>query len=121
MNPLTLIFGPVVGAVKELGSLWMKKRIARVEGEIAIQQQVVAGQLDYNTWAQKASTTSWKDEFLTLFTCAWLTACFIPSLQPVMEKGFMFLKTSTPDWFSYIVVGMYVAVYGLKGWKIFKT
>jgi hypothetical protein len=121
MNPFALIFGPVISTVKELGGLWMKKKIARVEGDIAIQQKLLGGDIDYNVWAQRASQTSWKDEFLTLFTCGIFALCFIPATQPAMKEGFLFLKDSVPDWFSYCFVGMYVAVYGLKGWKIFSN
>jgi hypothetical protein len=121
MNPFALIFGPIVSTVKELGGLWMKKKIARVEGDIAIQQKLLGGDIDYNVWAQRASQTSWKDEFLTIFTCTIFALCFIPATQPAMKEGFLFLKESVPDWFSYCFVGMYVAVYGLKGWKIFSN
>ncbi len=120
MNPLSLIFGPVVGAVKELGSLWMKKKIAKVEGEIQIQQRVVAGELDYNTWAQKAGMSSWKDEWLTIWTTALVTAHFMPGLNGYLKNGWDALANVAPDWFGYCFVGMYVAVFGLKGWKIFK-
>jgi hypothetical protein len=119
MNPLSLIFGGIIGTVKQLGSLWMKKKIAKVEGEIAIQHRIVAGEVDYNVWAQKAGMSSWKDEWLTLWTTAAVTLCFLPSTQPYMKEGFLFLKESTPDFFQYCFVGMYVAVFGLKGWKIF--
>ena len=119
MNPLSLIFGGVVEAGKQLGSLWLKNKQTKIEGKIAINQAVTQGRIDYNVAAQRASEMSWKDEFLTLFTCTIFALCFVPSTQPFMKDGFAFLKDSVPDWFSYCFVGMYVAVYGLKGWKIF--
>jgi hypothetical protein len=119
INPLSLIFGGLVEAGKQLGSLWLTNKKAKIEGKIALSQALVKGDLDYNVAAQRASETSWKDEFLTLFTCGIFALCFIPYFQPAMKAGFLFLKDSVPDWFSYCFVGMYVAVYGLKGWKIF--
>lgn len=123
MNPLALVFGPIVGAVKELGGLWMKKRIAKVEGEIAIQNKVVSGEVDYNVWAQKAGQTSWKDEWLTIWTTMLVTAHFIPhsGIQNALKVGWTNLANVAPDWFGYCFVGMYVAVFGLKGWKIFSN
>jgi hypothetical protein len=121
MNPLSLIFGGVVEAGKTLGSLWLKNKQTKIEGKIAINTAITQGRIDYNVAAQRASEMSWKDEFLTLFTCFIFALCFIPYTQPAMKAGFLFLKDSVPDWFSYCFVGMYVAVYGLKGWKIFKN
>ncbi|MHA2068768.1 MAG: hypothetical protein ACXABY_30760 [Candidatus Thorarchaeota archaeon] len=121
MNPFSLILGGISNAVSTLGKAWLDNKKAKIEGEYKIQGKVIDGQIDYNTWAQRAGQTSWKDEFLTLWTCAIITLCFVPATQPVMKEGFIFLKEHTPDWLTYCFVGMYVAVYGLKGWKIFKN
>lgn len=118
-----LLFAPVTGIIKagsELGKQWMEGKQKKHELNMAIKDKQISGQIDYNVEAQKGMAASWKDEWLVIFTCAWITACFIPSLQPTMKSGFEFLKNSTPDWFSFIICGMYVAVFGLKGWKIFK-
>lgn len=119
MGVFNLVFGGIVEAGKQLGSLWLTNKKTKIEGKIALNKALVQGDLDYNVAAQRASETSWKDEFLTVFTCTLMAMCFIPHTQPAMKAGFIFLKESTPDWFSYCIVGMYVAVYGLKGWKIF--
>lgn len=120
MNPFSLVFGGVVEAIKTLGALWLEKKKARVEGEIAINKAVAAGQIDYNVAAQYASQTSWKDEWLTIWTTSVVTACFIPGLQEYIITGFAALG-SLPAWFTYCFIGMYVAVFGLKGWKEFKN
>jgi len=123
MNPFSLIFGGLVTAAKESYGLYMRKKIAKVEGEIAIQGKVVEGTLDYNTWAQKAGQSSWKDEYLTVWTTMLVTMHFVPiqSVQDALNTGWEALANTAPDWFGYCVVGMYVAVYGLKGWKIFSN
>jgi hypothetical protein len=121
MNPFSLIFGGITEAVKTLGGAWLQNKRVKMETEAKIQEKVVSGEIDYNTWAQRAGATSWKDEWLTIWTTGMVTACFIPRLQPYMEAGFKFLKDSCPDWFTWCFMGMYVAVFGLKGWKIFKN
>jgi hypothetical protein len=113
-------FTALVTAAKESYGLYMKKKIAKVEGEIRIQERVITGDIDYNVWAQRASQTSWKDEWLTLWTTAVVTAMFFPQTQVYVISGFEALNTSTPEWFAYCFVGMYVAVFGLKGWKMIR-
>lgn len=113
-------FTALVTAAKDAYGLHMKKKIAKVEGEIAIQGKVITGDIDYNVWAQRAGETSWKDEWLTLWTTGVVTALFFPQTQGYVIKGLVALNTSTPEWFAYCFVGMYVAVFGLKGWKMVK-
>jgi hypothetical protein len=121
MNPFALIFGPLISAGKQLGTQWMEGRQEKHKLNMWHKRQVMQGKIDYNVAAQEGMAHSWKDEWLVIYTCALMTANFIPSLQPHMEAGWTFLQNSTPDWFSYCFVGMYVATFGLKGWKIFKN
>ena len=120
MNPLGLIFGGIAEAIKTLGTLWLEKKKAQVEGEIALNKAVVSGEIDYDVAAQQAGATSWKDEWLTLWTTGVVTCCFIPSLQVYIKSGFAIMAT-LPAWFTWCFVGMYVAVFGLKGWKMFQN
>jgi hypothetical protein len=101
--------------------MWMANRKAKSDAKIAIQGRIAAGEIDYNIAAQKGMAASLKDEFLVLWTTALVTAHFIPSAQPYLRQGWDALANVAPDWFGYCFVGMYVAVFGLKGWKIFKN
>lgn len=96
---------------------------AKQKAKTAVQERIISGEMDYNVAAQQASQTSWKDEWLTLWTTALVTAHFIPSpgIQDALKTGWSSLATVAPDWFGYCFVGMYVAVFGLKGWKIFQS
>ena len=121
MNPLSLIFGGVVSAVKTLGGQWMKGKQAKHEAKMAHLGRVVQGEIDYNSLAQKGMAASWKDEFLTIWFTVVMSLNFYPPAQPFMEKGWKFMQASTPDWFAYCFVGIVVATFGLKGWKMFKN
>jgi hypothetical protein len=101
--------------------MWMANRRAKSDAKIAIQARIATGEIDYNVAAQKGMAASLKDEFLVLWTTGVVTALFFPQTQEYVAKGFFMLEKSTPDWFAYCFVGMYVAVFGLKGWKIFKN
>jgi hypothetical protein len=83
--------------------------------------RVTQGEIDYNSLAQQGMAASLKDEFLTIWITTMVTLHFYPPMQPYLERGWKALDTMAPDWFGYCFVGMFVAVFGLKGWKIFKN
>jgi hypothetical protein len=121
MNPISLIFGGAVTAVSELGKMWLSSKQKKHEAKMAYMNRVVQGQADYNSLAQTGMAASWKDEFLVIWFTLVMSLNFWPSAQPFMKDGWIFMKASTPDWFSYCFVGIVVATFGLKGWKIFKN
>jgi hypothetical protein len=110
-----------LGPVAELGKMWMANRRAKSDAKIAIQNKIATGEIDYNVEAQRGMAASLKDEFLVLWTTGLVTLHFFPSVQPHLQHGWKMLADVAPDWFGYCFVGMYVAVFGLKGWKIFKN
>ncbi len=121
MNPFSLIFGGVVTAVKDVSTMWMQGKQKKHEAKMAHLNKVVQGEVDYNSLAQQGMAASLKDEFLTLWITALVTLHFYPPMQPYLKHGWKMLSEVAPDWFGYCFVGMWVAVFGLKGWKIFKN
>ena len=61
---------------------------------------------------------SWKDEAWTIFFIAVLTACFLPWTQEYVREGFVFLDTSTPDWFANCI---YISIDASFGYRIGKA
>ena len=115
------ILGAILPGIYKLGEMWMANRKAKSDAKVAHAAQVVAGRQEYNSLAQQGMAASLKDEFLVLWTTGLVTLHFFPSFQPQLEDGWNALANIAPDWFGYCFVGMYVAVFGLKGWKIFKN
>ena len=111
----------IVGPIADLGKQWMLIRQAKTAAKIAIQDRIATGDIDYNIAAQKGAMASWKDEWLTVWTTAVVTALFFPQTQGYVANGFRVLQDATPPWFAYCFVGMYVAVFGLKSWKMVKN
>ena len=58
---------------------------------------------------------SFKDELVLIVFLAPIIMCFIPALQAHVAKGFEVLKTSVPDWYVYLLIGMIVVIYGMRG------
>lgn len=60
---------------------------------------------------------SWKDEAWTIFFIAVLAGCFIPWTQDAVQKGFVFLDESTPDWFANCI---YISISASFGYRVAK-
>lgn len=111
------LVGGVLGGVVDLGKQWMMIRQAKTAAKIAIQDKIATGDIDYNIAAQQGMAASLKDEFLVLWTCGVMTCLFFESTQDQIIEGFKALN-ELPPWFAICFVGMYVATFGLKGWKL---
>jgi hypothetical protein len=115
------LIGGILKPIADLGSQWMSIRAAKTQAKIAIQDRIATGDIDYNIAAQKGAMASWKDEWLTVWTTLVVTALFFPQTQGYVANGLRVLQDATPDWFAYCFVGMYVAVFGLKSWKMVRN
>jgi hypothetical protein len=128
------IIDGVLAAVNTIGGLfgnWQKRKMVKAEGQVEIEKALVAGEIkriqtgveqegSYNVEAQKGMAGSWKDEIFVIAWLAILIAAFVPYTQAYVQNGFLFLEAHTPWWYSYCLVGMVVASFGLKGWKLLK-
>ena len=124
---LQFIIGPILSTIGALGKSWLETRKVKAEGKIAIAQANVAavvkkveqqGQMDLQS--VDGMQHSWKDEAWTIWFIGVLTACFIPWSQPYVKEGFIFLKESAPEWFSWAFLGTIAATFGLRTWGSFK-
>ena len=64
--------------------------------------------------AQTNSSTSWKDEYLTLLISIPLIMCFIPGAVPYVREGFAVLDTM-PTWYQYTFSVIVAASFGVRG------
>ena len=121
----------VVGTAGKLFENWQERKLvksqgkidiekARVEGQIELDKAIQVGDKNYNTEAQKGMQASWKDELFVIVWLSILVGAFLPWTQPYIKEGFIFLKANTPEWYEWSLLGMVVASFGLKGWKIWK-
>ena len=77
------------------------------------------GDVAWETAQAKASDDSWKDELWTCVFVLIIFASFIEPLQPIMARGFAFLKTA-PDFIQYGILASIAASFGLKSIGKFK-
>ncbi|OUU63128.1 MAG: hypothetical protein CBC24_09440 [Candidatus Pelagibacter sp. TMED64] len=114
-----MIFGQIFGGISSLASTWLQGRVEKAKAESDI--KVARAKAEAKVFETEATSSmlnersltdqmagSWKDEAWSLWFIAVLTCCFLPWTQPYVKEGFLFLETSTPNWFSnilYIVIG----------------
>ena len=94
-------------------------KIAEIEAKTGVKRKIAEGDVAWETAQAKASEDSWKDELWTLVFVLIIFASFVEPLQPIMAKGFEFLKTA-PDFIQYGILASIAASFGLKSIGKFK-
>ena len=120
------MFQAILGPVAKLASTWIEGRQKKAE----LKSKVELTKLEATrtriekegTWDEKqadAAADSWKDEAWTILFIVIIAMCFIPPLQPYVERGFAALET-TPDWFQWAMYASIGASFGIRGIKGFR-
>ena len=123
------ILGSAVSLVGDLAGSWLKGRVAKQQAETeakvaqakakaVVYEKQATGELDMERSLTEQMGGSWKDEAWTRFFIAVLTACFLPWTQEYVREGFVFLDTSTPDWFANCI---YISIAASFGYRIGKA
>ena len=69
--------------------------------------------LEWAAAAQQASTTSWKDEYLTILFTSIFILHFFPPFQPYLINGWIILSTQVPEWFSWALLVIISGSFGI--------
>ena len=108
ISPLASLAGTYLEGRVNKAKAETEVKVARAKAEAKVYETEATSSMlmEQNLTAQMAG--SWKDEFWTIIFGGILICCFIPSTQPYIKEGFIFLDQHTPTWFSnmlYIVIG----------------
>jgi len=120
----------LIGPIASLAGSWMEKKvseqkgksavaIAKAEAEAEVMKVAATHEAGWEKIMAQGSQESWKDEAWTILFIAIIAMCFIPPLQPYVERGFDALG-KTPDWFQWAMYASIGASFGLRGLKGFK-
>ena len=115
----------LIPAVTELASGWLKgkadekaavarTKVAKAEAEAEVMKVAATHEAGWEKIMAQGSQDSWKDEAWTSLFIAIIAMCFIPPLQPYVERGFDALSR-TPDWFQWAMYASIGASFGLRG------
>ena len=99
--------GKILKIIGKLAFTFLKGKIKKSEAR-------AEHSASWDEIAQTNSSTSWKDEYLTLLISIPLIMCFIPSLVPYVREGFAVLDTM-PTWYQYTFSVIVAASFGVRG------
>ena len=117
----------LIPAITELAGGWRKGKaeenaaqsrvkVAKAEAEAEVMKVAATHEAGWEKIMAEASKDSWKDEAWTILFIVIIGMCFIPPLQPYVERGFAALET-TPDWLQWAMYASIAASFGLRGIK----
>ena len=115
---------PVLG---NLAGSWLKgkadekaaasrAKVAKAEAEAEVMKVAATHEAGWEKIMAEASKDSWKDEAWTILFIIIIAMCFIPPLQPYVDRGFEVLS-ATPQWFQWAMYASIAASFGLRGIK----
>lgn len=127
---------PVITSLLSLGSTWMEGKNKQAEAELAaklveiqadsdikvakalaVTRMAEEGQLqnyDLDRLAMEQMEKSWKDEIILIIFLTPVVMAFIPGMEEYSLAGFEVID-KMPEWYRYIIIGMVVVIYGLRG------
>lgn len=141
MGLLNVIISPLVGLAKDFTEARKIKKeaqakviIAKAEAEATIaiaKANLASKQAEHaSNWEitqAQASTTSWKDEYLTIILSAPITISFatilvamLPDSGPTLERMYTANEQAwvyinmMPEWYQYLLFACVSAVFGLR-------
>lgn len=93
-----------------------QKDILKAEATAKIKKVLREAEQDHSLDMQsmKNMEKSWKDEVVLVIFMIPLIMSFIPSMQQYVVLGFEALS-KTPEWYQYIIIGMVIVIYGMRG------
>ena len=92
------------------------KLLIMAEAESKAKRLEREAEMDYDLdrIAMQNMDKTWKDELILLIWLTPVIMSFIPEYQEFVVNGFATLAL-VPDWYMYLLVGMIVVIYGMRG------
>ena len=89
----------LIPAIADLAGGWLKGKaeekaaqsrvkVAKAEAEAEVMKVAATHEAGWEKIMAEASKDSWKDEAWTILFIAIIAMCFIPPLQPYVDRGF---------------------------------
>ena len=125
------MLGALLGPISSLAGTWLEGHVAEKKAkseakittsrsEAKIKERQATGEIDWDIAQAKASSSSWKDEWLTVLFSIPLVLAFIPGCEDIVQIGFNQLQLM-PDWYKYALSIIVAASFGVRGaTKLFK-
>ncbi len=104
----------LIKSVSSLASGYMESKVQVQKVKAEIQKKQLTGEIDWDLEAIKASSSSWKDEWITLLLSIPFLLCFINDTTREMAfRGFQALDMA-PAWYTYSFGVVIAASFGIR-------
>ncbi len=118
---LNLLIGPLTS----LASTWLNGKVERSAAktkaevqakltEAAILEKKAVADIDWDLEMAKASSNSWKDEYLVILFSIPLILAWIPGMEGYVARGFEQLE-KMPEWYMYSLGLIVSASFAMRG------
>lgn len=89
-------------------------RVAEAQAKIALAEKKELAKIEWEQSAVDQLSKSWKDEWLTLILTIPLVLIFVPGMEIYITRGFDSLQLVVPDWYLYLLGGVFASGLGLR-------
>jgi|TARA_Y100000033_G_scaffold34286_1_gene32935 hypothetical protein len=114
----------LIGPIANIAGSWMDGKVeqtkakasanvAKAKAEAAIMEKKATGEIDWDIEMARASSSSWKDEWLVILFSIPLILAFIPGMEGVVQNGFDQLNRM-PEWYQYSLGVIVAASFGVR-------
>ena len=114
IKPLLGVAGDVIKGFVDTKKAKAEQKLTAIKAETEIKKKQIAGEIEWDVEAMKASKDSWKDEYLTIIFSIPLLLCFIPFTVEYVERGCAALA-QPPDWYKYTLGLIVSATFSIRG------
>jgi hypothetical protein len=117
---------PIISAVAQIATTWVsgkaeaakirsEAKLATTRAKAVVMEKVATGEIEWNQAMAEASSTSWKDEWLTILVSIPLVLAFTGH-EDIVMKGFTALE-AMPDFYKTAVGVVFAASFGIQSIK----
>jgi len=103
----------IITAIGSIASQWLSNKSEKATAKHTRDIKLIEQTSDWEAIQAQNSSTSWKDEWLTLLFSVPLVMCFIPPLVPYVKAGFLVLH-GMPEWYRYYLGVIVAASFGVR-------
>ena len=114
----------LIGPISNIASTWLEgkveekkaqsaTKVAKAQAEAVVMQKKATGEIDWDLEMARASSSSWKDEWLVILFSIPLILAFIPGMEGVVQNGFEQLN-KMPEWYQYSLGVIVAASFGVR-------
>ena len=102
----------LISAVAGVAGSWVESKVETAKAKTAVAKRVAAGEQEWNLEQAKNSSTSWKDEWLTILISIPLILAFT-GYEDVVTRGFVALE-AMPSYYQTAVGVVFAASFGVQ-------